>query len=63
MTIKVLYPNGIGYVDAKELDSLIASRKIMGFFRQNKLVVVGVHKTRTQNMERHEPERRSAGSG
>jgi len=60
MKIKVLYPEGIGYVDPAELDTLIASGKIMAFFRQNKMVVVGVHKTRQKKLEWQEPERRSS---
>ncbi|SNB46250.1 GSU3473 family protein [Geobacter sp. DSM 9736] len=58
MTIKVLYPNGVGYVEPAELDELIEKNGILGFFRSNKLVVVGIHKTRTRKTEWHEPERR-----
>lgn len=60
MKIKVLFPEGIGYVEPAELDALIESGRVMAFFRQNKLVVVGVHKTRNKKVEWNEPERRTS---
>lgn len=65
MKIKVLYPNGIGFVDPDRLNTLIAKGEIMAFYRSDKLVVVGVHKTRTNTAVEGwpEPDRRSGTNG
>ena len=46
MKVKVIYAHDIGYVDSSELDSLILKGKIMGFVRDGKLVIIGIHLTR-----------------
>jgi len=46
MRIKVIYPNRVGHVDSSELHHLIQTGEIMAFERENKLVVVGFHRTR-----------------
>jgi len=59
--IKVIYPNKVDQVDASELNQLIEKGKIMAFERERKLVVVGIHPTRSSPSKVCATDRRAGG--
>ncbi len=60
MIIKVIYANdGLGLVDARDLEYLIQQHKILAFERSDGLVTIGRDPTRHQKVSMAVPERRT----